>query len=166
MSQKGQFSSSEEVAAEILRQLEEDVDSDTLQKKLWTALIPDSQINNVTQRDGESSGESEDDYCINENSDKEATILTMSENHNGTGWSKGSSDSLQRCRSIENIVRVQGGSTKFILNRADTSSDVFEELLGKNPPLNIQKSTVAFELSIDELKAFLGLCVICGVIKG
>ena len=69
---------------------------------------------------------------------------------------------------------MQGGSTKFILNGADTSSDVFEELLSKNPPLNIQKSIVAFELSIDEafelsideLKTFLGLCIICGVIKG
>ena len=61
---------------------------------------------------------------------------------------------------------MQGGSTKFILNGADTSSDVFEELLSKNPPLNIQKPTVVFELSIDKLKAFLGLCIICDVIKG
>ena len=44
-----------------------------------------------------------------------------------------------------------------------------------NSLLNIQKYTVAeakrpgnnnFELSIDELKAFLGLCIILGVIKG
>ena len=32
----------------------------------------------MTQRDRGSSDESEDDYCVNENSDKEATILTMS----------------------------------------------------------------------------------------
>ena len=65
---------------------------------------------------------------------------------------------------------MQGGATGFILNRVDIS----EELLGKNSLLNIQKYTVDeakrqgnnnFELSIDELKVFLGLFIIRGMIK-
>ena len=66
---------------------------------------------------------------------------------------------------MQNIDRVQGDATKFILNYVDTSVSVFEELLGKNSLLNIQEYNVAgakcqgnndFELSIDELKAVLG----------
>ena len=82
---------------------------------------------------------------------------------------------IQGRRSIENIVLVQGAVTRVILNRVDTSADVFEELLGKNSLLNIEKYIVAeakrqgnnnFKLTIDELKAFLGLCIIIrGVIK-
>ena len=81
-------------------------------------------------------------------------------------WSKSLRNSLYGCRSIENIVRVQGGATRFILNHIHTSTDIFEELLDKNSLLNIQKYTIAeakqkgnknFELSIDETKAFLGL---------
>ena len=117
-----------------------------------------------------SSDESEDNYCVNENRDEEVTILTMYKSRGGTMWSKSSSNSLQGRRNVENIVRVQGGATGFILNRVDIS----EELLGKNSLLNIQKYTVDeakrqgnnnFELSIDELKVFLGLFIIRGMIK-
>ena len=68
--------------------------------------IPESSINNITQRDEENSDESEDEYCINENSDEEATILTMYRSHDGTVWFKSSSNSLKGCRSIGNIVCV------------------------------------------------------------
>ena len=70
---------------------------------------------------------------------------------------------------------MQGGVTRFILNYVDTSRDAFEELLGKNSLLNIEKYTVAkskrqgnnnLELSIDQVEAFLGLCIIHNVIKG
>ena len=117
-----------------------------------------------------SSDESEDNNCVNENRDEEVTILAMYKSRDGTMWSKNSSNSLQGRRNVENIVRVQGGATGFILNCVDIS----EELLGKNSLLNIQKYTVDeakrqgnnnFELSIDELKVFLGLFIIRGMIK-
>ena len=159
MSQRGRFYSSEEATVDILRQLEEDVDSHTeaeqneneinvsgqanITEEVMDSIIPESSINNITQRHEESSDESEDDYCVNENSVEEATILTMYKSRDGTVWSKSSSNSLQGRRSVENIVPVQGGVTRFILTCADTSTDVFEELLGKNSLLNIQKYTVA-----------------------
>ena len=61
-------------------------------------------MNNITQRDEESLEESEDNYCTDGNSDEEATILTMYKNCDGTVWSKSSFNSLQRCRSVENIA--------------------------------------------------------------
>ena len=77
------FYSSEEAAAETLRQLEEEVDSHTEVDRheneisisgeasilVMDGIIPDSLINNITQRDQESSDESKDNYCIDENSD-------------------------------------------------------------------------------------------------
>lgn len=72
---------------------------------------------------------------------------------------------IQFLTGMQNIDRVQGDATKFILIYVDTSVSVFEELLGKNSLLNIQEYNVAgakcqgnndFELSIDELKAVLG----------
>ena len=59
---------------------------------------------------------------------------------------------------------MQDGATRFVLNHVDTLRDAFKELLDKNYLLNIRKYTVAesksqgnnnFELSIDDLKAFL-----------
>ena len=189
MSRRKQFYSSDEAVAEILRQLDEDADSDTdleenaievsaeadILEEVMDNTIPESLINNITQRDKESSDESEDDYFVNESNDGDATNLAMYKSRDGTFWSKNSSNSSQGRRGVENIVRAQGGATRFILNRVDTSKDVFEELLGISSLLNIQKYTVAeakrqgnntFDLSIDELKAFLGLCIIRGVIKG
>ena len=92
ISQRGWLYSSEEVAAEILRQLEEDVDSDIEVERneneisvsgevntveVMDGIIPESSINIITQRDEESSDKSEHDYGVNENSDEEATISTM-----------------------------------------------------------------------------------------
>ena len=62
MSQRGLFSLSEEAVAEILRQLEEDIDFDTENKvnqsreaniveELMDSIIQESSINNITQRD-------------------------------------------------------------------------------------------------------------------
>ena len=127
-------------------------------------IIPESSINNITQRDEESSDKVEDSYWVNENSDEKATILTMHKSRDGTVWSKRSSSSLQRCRSVGKIICGQGGATRFVLNHVDTLRDAFKELLDKNYLLNIRKYTVAegkwqannnFELSIDDLKAFL-----------
>ena len=70
---------------------------------------------------------------------------------------------------------MQDGATRFIPNRAHTLTDVFEERLGKNCLLNVQKYAVAkakwqgnkkFELSIDEIKSFFSLFIICRMIKG
>ena len=111
MSQKGRFYSSEETATEILRQLEEYVDSDTeterneneinvsgeanIVEKVMDGTIPERSIDNITQRDKESSDKNKDDYCVNENSDEKATILTMHKICDGNVWSKNSSNSLQ-----------------------------------------------------------------------
>ena len=127
-------------------------------------IIPERSINNITQRDEESSDKVEDGYWVNENSDEEATILTMYKSRDGTVWSKRSSSSLQECRSVGQIICVQGGATRLVLNRVDTLTDPLKELLDKNYLLNIRKYTVAeanwqgnnnFEFSLDDLKAFL-----------
>ena len=169
-----------------MRQLDEDVDSNTeleeneisgeanIVEVAMDGILPESSINNINQKNEEFSDESEDDCFENGNNDNEATIITMYKSRDGPAWSKISSNSSQGCRSVENIVCTQGGATRFILNRVDTSTDVFQELLGMKSLLNIQKYRVAeakrqknnnFELSIDELKTFLGLCIIRGVIK-
>ena len=187
MNQRKQFYTSEEPASEILRQLDEDVDSDTeleeneiigeanIVEVVMDGIVPESSINNINQRNEETSDESEDDCFENGNNDEEATIIIMYKSRDGTVCSKISSNSSQGRRCFENIVRAQGGATRFIRNRADTSTDIFQELLGMNSLLNIQKYTVAeakrqgnnnFQLSVDDLKAFLGLCKIRGVIKG
>ena len=105
--------------------------------------IPENVIYNITQRDEETSNESEDDHCVNENSDEEATILTVYKIHDGIMWSKSSSNSLQGLISVENFVRVQGSAARFILHRVETSIDVFEEPLVKNSLSNFQKYSVA-----------------------
>lgn len=67
MSQRGLFSLSEEAVAEILRQLEEDIDFDTevewnenkinqsreanIVEELMDSIVQESSINNITQRD-------------------------------------------------------------------------------------------------------------------
>ena len=102
-------------------------------------------------------------------SDEEATILVVKE----LCSPKVHAISYRDAEVLKTLFA--GGSTRFSPNRVDNSTDVFEELLGKNSLLNIQKYIVSeakrqendnFKLSIDELKAFLGFCIICGVIKG
>ena len=75
------------------------------------SIIQESSINNITQRDEESLDENEDDYCVNENIDEEATILTMYKGRDRTVWSKSSFNSLKGHKSVGNIVCVQGGAT-------------------------------------------------------
>ena len=110
MNQRGRFYSNEEPPPENLRQLEEDVDSDTevelneneinikgeanIVEEVMDGIIPENSINNTTQRYDDSSDESEDDYCVNKNSDEKATILAMYKSRDGTVWSKSSSISL------------------------------------------------------------------------
>ena len=110
MNQRGRFYSNEEPPPENLRQLEEDVDSDTevelneneinikgeanIVEEVMNGIIPENSINNTTQRYDESSDESEDDYCVNKNSDEKATILAMYKSRDGAVWSKSSSISL------------------------------------------------------------------------
>ena len=89
MRQRGQFYSSEEAAAEIMRKLKEDVDFNT--EAEWNeneinvssktnfigviyGIITERLINNMTLRDLQSSDVSESDYCITEYNDEEATI--------------------------------------------------------------------------------------------
>ena len=87
--------------------------------------------------------ENEDDCFENGNNDDEATIITIYKSRDGTVWSKISSNSSQGRRCVENIVRAQEGTTRLIRNRIDTSTDVFQELLGMSSLLNIQNYTVA-----------------------
>lgn len=104
MIQRGKFYSREEATVEILRYLEEDVDCDSeverneneinvtgeknIVEEVLDSIITESSISNITQRDEQSADESKGDYCINENSDKEATILTMCKSRDGFLWSK------------------------------------------------------------------------------
>ena len=87
-----------------MRYLEEDVDSDSeverneneinlsgetnIAEEVLDSITTESSISNITQRDEQSADESKGDYCINENSDKEATILTMCKSCDGFLWSK------------------------------------------------------------------------------
>ena len=62
MNQRKQFNTSEETASEILRQLDEDIDSDTeleeneiseeanIVEVVMDGIIPESSINNINQR--------------------------------------------------------------------------------------------------------------------
>ena len=74
-----------------------------------------------------------------------------------------------------NILHQQGGTKRFIRARVDTAPDIFFELFGQQSFLMIQARTLEkaklhnngeFQLSIDELHAFVSLCIIRGVIKG
>ena len=106
-------------------------------------IIPESLINNITQRDEERLDGNENEYRVNENSDEGAINLTMYKSRDGTVCSKSSSNPLQGRRGIENISHVHGDVTRFFVNLVDTSADVFQELLSKNSLFNIQKYTVA-----------------------
>ena len=142
MNQRKQFYTSEEAASEILRLLDEDIDSDTeleeneisgevnIVEAVMDGIVPESSINNINQRNEETSHESADGCFENENNDDEATIIAMYKSCDGTVWSKISSNSSQGLRCVENIVRAQGGATRFIHNRVDTSTDVFSRTSG------------------------------------
>ena len=74
-----------------------------------------------------------------------------------------------------NILHQQGGTKRFIRARVDTAPDIFFELFGEQSFSMIQVRTLEeaklqtddeFQLSIDELHAFVGLCIIRGAIKG
>ena len=67
------------------------------------------------------------------------------------------------------------GAKQFIRAGVDTSSDVILELLGHRSVSMIQNRTLKkatlqrdkeFQTSIEKLHTFIGLCIICGVIKG
>lgn len=99
MIQRGKFYSREKATVETLRYLEEDVDSDTevernenevnvsgetnIVEEVLDSIITESSISNTTQRDEQSSDESKGDYCINEKSNKEATVLAMCKSRDG-----------------------------------------------------------------------------------
>ena len=72
-----------------------------------------------------------------------------------------------------NILHQQGGTKRFIRARVDTVPDIFFELFGQQSFSMIQAQTLEeaklqnddeFQLSIDELHAFVGLCIIRNVI--
>ena len=67
------------------------------------------------------------------------------------------------------------GTKRFIRARVDTAPDIFFELFGQQSFSMIQERTLEeaklqnddeFQLSINELYAFVGLCIVRGVIKG
>ena len=70
-------------------------------------IVTESSINNINQRNEESSDESGDECFENGNNDDEATIITMYESRDGRVWSKISFNSSQGRRCFENIVRAQ-----------------------------------------------------------
>ena len=73
-----------------------------------------------------------------------------------------------------NILHQQGGTKRFIPAPVDTAPDIFFELFGQQSFSMMQAGTLKeaklqnddeFQLSIDELHAFVDLCIIRGVIK-
>ena len=83
----------------------------------------------------------------------------------------------EKCRrkSAENILHTRGGATTFIKQRIDNAKDVFFELLGQETIQKIHAHTIAealwkddknFDVSTEELCAFLRLCLIRGFLKG
>ena len=92
----------------------------------------------------------------------------------GTMWDKEPPNITGR-RGRRNIISTKPGTKRFILARVNNEIDVFQELWGQKNIQNILKFTlseaqrqgdVAFSLSKDELYAFLGLCILRGVLKG
>ena len=74
-----------------------------------------------------------------------------------------------------NILHQQGGTKRFIPARVNTAPDIFIELFGQQsfsmiPAWTLEGAKLQnddqFQLSIDELHAFVGLCIIRGVIDG
>jgi len=73
------------------------------------------------------------------------------------------------CTFARNIVRKRAGAKQFVLNRVDTLTDTFFELLGRDTVRLLVEKTIeeahrqgndAFNLTVQ------GLCLISGVIKG
>ena len=75
-------------------------------------------------------------------------------------------------RAGQHVLHVRGGPKQLIMNRADSFLDVFFEIWGHSTLNIILQKTIeearrqGDQLSMDELHAFLGWCLIRGVIKG
>lgn len=115
---------------------------------------------------------SETDINVNQNNSRHFT------SPDGTRWAEEVNINNTNTRGrtpVRNIIRHQPGPTRYILNRVDNEYDTFIELLGQDNIRRICEFTVAearrqgnndFELSENDLLAFLGLCIIRGVLQG
>ena len=101
--------------------------------------------------------------------------LPSFESRDGTKWQRGETASPVGRIPRRNIVKTPGGTKRFLLARVDNPIDVFCELfdldsLEKNCERTIEEARRQndenFFISVDEFKAFLGLAILRGVLKG
>ena len=109
-------------------------------------------------------------FCLEPSTSSEDLITSR----DGTEW-RYQHLATARVRGRNILHERSGGTKRFIRARVDTASDIFFELFGQQSFSMIQARTLEkaklqnddeFQLSIDELHAFVGLCIIRGVIKG
>ena len=109
-------------------------------------------------------------FCLESSTSSEDVITSQ----DGTEW-RYQHLATARVRG-RNILHQQGGTKRFIRARVDTVPVInFFELFGQQSFSMIRAQILEeaklqndgeFQLSIDELHAFVGLCIIRGVIKG
>lgn len=104
-----------------------------------------------------------------------STCINSCVSKDGTRWSKVPSRTSSGRTPASNIIRSKGGASRFIQNRVDEIKDVFFELIGTETIEKIRTHTIAqprrrgdetFDVTVEELHAFLGLSLIRGVLKG
>lgn len=149
-------------AEDAFRILMEDIDSDEED-------FEELEIAGVEVEEQSNSSDQEED-----NSDVENPPSHLQGN-DGTIWRPESRASSTGRTARKNIVQNPGGAKRFILARANNPIDVFFELWGPTTFADICEKTIQearlqrdkdFSMSVEELKAFLGLSIIRGVLKG
>lgn len=147
---------------EAFRVLMEDVDSDEEDfEELEVA---------VTEPDELSNSDEEENRAI-----EDENLASQFHGNDGSIWRQAGHAVSTGRMPRKHIVRVPGGPKRFILARADNPIDVFFELWGQSTFADICKKTIQeakrqsdkdFSVTVEELKAFLGLSIVRGVLKG
>lgn len=163
----------------MLSILQVDVDSedddfyheDNADNEVLNACHTNDAENSQSDDSGDNQSDDDDDIGDSSGSMTDSNIIRS---RDGTIWKQ--DPPVPRGRnSTQFIVRNRGGPKQFIRLRADNELDVFMELFGPNTLETILRHTKKeaeiqgiseFSLTIEELHAFLGLCVIRGVTHG
>ena len=120
-----------------------------------------------------SSDTSNDSDDTDQENESESQIIAFT-SADGTLWK--TEPPLRNSRqNSKNILHHRPGPKQFILLRVDDTTDVFLELFGHENLVSIVEYTLKeakrqgddkFSFCVQKLKAFLGLCIIRGVLKG
>ena len=155
---------------EALAELAADVDSDE----------EDFEENNFTITEQENSSQDDEDECAEDESLENENLHPPNRNsenilsRDGIVW-KNRPPNADGRTSRHNIMRTRPRTKQFIFPRVSTVLGVFKELWGHQNFECILRFTIAealrqgnttFSISRQELDAFIGLCLLRGVLKG